>query len=560
VLQQVDPDVTAPVSGANVSGAVGVTAQVSDGAPLATLWVDGQPQGDPVAVSGGAVTLTWLSAGVANGAHQVGVAACGSAGHCAAPSQVPVTVANAAPVLVAPAANALVSGSTTLSATGPAGGKLFRRNGVDIGFDATAPYAVVANFSAVADADYSLTVQSCGAVRTTCGGLVSAPRTVRTRSLHPTVAVAPAQFSPNGDGRLDTTVVRYALDVPSGVVWTVTDGAGRVVRGPSSLGQRAAGSYAFVWNGRGNGNVALASGLYTLTLRTGRVVTGITLQGSARAGLRLDTVAPTMVVTPQAGGVYPYVDGFRDHLRARVVLNEPATLTLVVRNAAGAVVRVISAPRNAGATYLSWGGTDSLGRAVPGGTYRYAYIAQDALGNRRGTAFFSTGLSRARLVKTVQSRVVTAQASVTGSLVGSCSQVYKSDDYPTQGYDLLSRYDDDSCAYDGSSEDVAATKHAFTLPAAVSYGPIRVAVTGGETLPGYGYDDTAVALYADRNGEPTDIGALLPAAAGTTALPNVTSAYLSGGRTLRWYVVTGDGQWWTPRTFTVTWVAYVLKA
>jgi len=39
----------------------------------------------------------------------------------------------------------------------------------------------------------------------------------------------------------------------------------------------------------------------------------------------------------------------------------------------------------------------------------------------------------------------------------------------------------------------------------------------------------------------------------------VSSAFLAGGRTLNWAVAATDNNYWTVRSFTVTWTSYVLR-
>jgi len=60
--------------------------------------------------------------------------------------------------------------------------------------------------------------------------------------------VAPQVFSPNGDGRLDTTSFNFLLNGPASVTLTVRKGKRRI--GQIFSGQLTAGQQSIEWNGR----------------------------------------------------------------------------------------------------------------------------------------------------------------------------------------------------------------------------------------------------------------------------------------------------------------------
>ena len=139
LVQNEAPSITSPASSGVVSNAVRIQIATADPVPQVRLSVDGSPVGAPVAVSNGKAAISWASAAVANRSHTLVVSSCSSAGACGGESAtVQVAVRNAAPVVTSPTAGQVVARHATFTATGPAGGKLFRLDGAVIGFDAVA--------------------------------------------------------------------------------------------------------------------------------------------------------------------------------------------------------------------------------------------------------------------------------------------------------------------------------------------------------------------------------------------------------------------------------------
>jgi subtilisin family serine protease/flagellar hook assembly protein FlgD len=551
--------IASPTSGAAVGGVVGVDVTTSDATPAVQLLVDGAAVGSRVAVASSAAHLVWDSAGYANGDHVLGVAPCTAQGGCGSPVAVTVSLQNAAPGLTSPAAGQLVTGQVTLAASSTARGVRFLLDGAPIGFDATAPFTVVKNFTTVANGTHLVTLQSCNASGSRCAGPASTVQ-VSVKSLHPALKAAwPSVISPNGDRRADTSKLTYSLPDTQVVSWSVRNAAGKVVRGPVLLGKLTAGTRTFVWNGRTSTGARAADGTYTVWLATRRTSGTLTLRGLATRAVRVDTVAPTMSVTAVTSTFYPVRDGFRDVLAPKAVVNEPGTTTMTVRNSAGTVVRtLVVRSSKAGTRTLAWNGRTSNGTLQPAGTYRYTLRSEDVAGNRRAWITYRAPLSWKRLVGTSVTKTVTPAASATARIQGSCSRV--ADDAAwTGGYDYLSAYSlfGGTCA--GESEpgmDLAGSLHELVLPAAVKYTGLSVAATGQRAVAEYA--DTADAWYRDRYGKPVN-PVTLAAALGSHSLGAASSSLLYNGRTLRWAVRTTAGRWYAVKSFTVRYTYYVLK-
>jgi len=245
---------TAPSGGATLSGTVTLSATAADNVGVAGVKfkvdgadVDTEDLSSPYSVS-------WNSAGVTAGSHQLTAVARDSAGNSATSAAVSVTVNNAdsiAPVvsLTAPAAGATVTGSATMSAdaTDDVGvvGVQFKVDGVNAGAeDTSAPYSITWDSTAASNATHSLTALARDAAG---NSTTSAARTVTVNNVvgdtqAPTVSLtAPASgatvtgnvtVSATAADNVGVVGVQFRLDgntlgaedtaAPYSVSWTTT--------------------------------------------------------------------------------------------------------------------------------------------------------------------------------------------------------------------------------------------------------------------------------------------------------------------------------------------------
>jgi subtilisin family serine protease/flagellar hook assembly protein FlgD len=560
-VQNAAPSVTSPAADAVVSNVVGVDVTTQNAPPAVRLMVDGLPVGAPVAVVGDAAHLTWTTYGLVNGAHTVGAAVCDSVGACGSSGSVSVTVTNAAPTITSPKVGQVASGLFTVSATAPGGGVVFLLGTTKIGSDTSSPYSVPVNFSSFADGTYTLTVKSCSQTLSLCNGPTVA-RSITVKSLHPALA-ATAVFSPNGDKRLDVMSGTVTLASTQKVYWTVRNAAGTVVSGSHLLGYLAAGKHGFTWNGLSNAGKRVPDGLYTVQVSTSNATSTkpATLFGWVSRQVRVDDTAPVMSVTALSSGFYPYPDGYRDTIAPKVTVNERGTLSMIIKNSAGKVVRTIVVNHSAAGTFtMTWNGIITGNVRAPAGTYKYFFLAQDLAQNRRSTVTYSVYVSAAKLVGTAVSTTVTPAASKTQLVIGSCSALFNDPTW-SGGYDYESGYDffqygacpDPSDPY----LDVVGSEHQLTLHSAVRYAGLSVVATGHEEEAGFG--DEAYGWYRDTSGNLVGNGATLGTALGSYSLGAAPTTLLYGGKTLRWTVATNVGQYYAIKSFTVHYTYYVLK-
>ena len=202
-------------------------------------------------------------------------------------------------------------------------------------------HSVVIDGSAIPDGRYSIVVTAL----TAAGALVQrvVPLTVnRTLGV---VAVAPASFSPNGDGRNDRLIVNFSLTAAADVRIRI-ERDGRWVASPLA-GSFFPGAQRFVWNGIRLAGV-LRDGSYEAIVEAhdeiGEISYGVPFIS--------DTVAPSVRILPTE--------------KLRIEVSEPAVLTLRID---GRALRY--EVKRAGIVRIPWSGSARRVRAV----------AWDAAGN-----------------------------------------------------------------------------------------------------------------------------------------------------------------------------------
>src|SRR5205807_1315857 len=155
---------TAPASGATVSGTITVSASATDnvGAAGVQFKLDGANLGAEVTAA--PYSVSWTSITTSNGVHSLTAVARDAAGNTATSAVVSVTVDNAPPTvsLTAPTAGASVAGTITVSASATDNvgvvGVQFKLDGANLGAEvAAAPYSVSWNSILASSGNHSLT-------------------------------------------------------------------------------------------------------------------------------------------------------------------------------------------------------------------------------------------------------------------------------------------------------------------------------------------------------------------------------------------------------------------
>jgi flagellar hook assembly protein FlgD len=209
--------------------------------------------------------------------------------------------------------------------------------------------------------------------------------TVR-RSLSPEILSARRFISPDGNGVGDTARVTVSVDSYQTVMWDLLTEE-NAIADQSGFVHRAPGPYTFTVDAIDDTGQPLPPGTYTLavgvlsdpapgvdpTVIGGRVFTTLTVDLDPPG---LSEVSATPLV------FYPVVDGFRDRVRFRGVLDEDVHRFALELLRNGQVVRTLPlGPHPQGSFETSWDGRGPHGRLFSAGDYRYRFRLRDRAGN-----------------------------------------------------------------------------------------------------------------------------------------------------------------------------------
>jgi len=196
--------------------------------------------------------------------------------------------------------------------------------------------------------------------------------------------MCPNPFSPNGDGKYDTTSFCYSLSENANVTIKVYNYKGEV-KTVLSNAYRAAGRHYEGWTGTNNSSQILPNGNYKYTIYA-------TNSAGTRtySGITCVYVPPLKIssVWMNPNPVSPNGDGKYDTTSFCYTVDQPCYVTIKVSNYLGVIKTVVeNAYRKAGRHYEGWTGTDLLGHPLSNGTYGYTITAKNAtaLREHKGT-------------------------------------------------------------------------------------------------------------------------------------------------------------------------------
>lgn len=313
----------------------------------------------------------------------------------------------------------------------------------------------------------------------------------------------PTTFSPNGDGAQDTLRVRYTVPKPTNGRLEIIRpyGYNRALRAVD-LGLQPAGTYKWIWDGRNSRGRLLDDGMYWVRL---------TVKGSAVASSRvkIDTSFEPTLQTPTYGAtgdvtarVFPRTTVVTDAVELRAYTFEPrvASLRLVIRNAAGRVVRdadVNETLRNSNGYTYGTGRTvlwtaRRADKPLPKGRYTAVVTGRDKAGNPGRSDRLRIWVSNHQLVWQETTTTVLASelrfGSCTYSSANGCG------DFPDCGEVVPSAlflgglsYRAKPCAAPASPQSRASSYHLLQVPEATGVrgvSAVRVAFSGAATTAG----------------------------------------------------------------------------
>ncbi len=331
----------------------------------------------------------------------------------------------------------------------------------------------------------------------TAFALVSVPAlaVAPTASARPVYNVSvPTTFSPNGDGVQDTLRVRYTVPRPTHARLRVTRaGKGRALR-TVDLGWHSRGTYRWTWDGRNDRGRLLGQGMYLVEL----VLPNGT--GVADDRTRIDTTFKPMLQTPTYGArngrarVFPQSTDVTDavELTARIFEPRVRSLRLVIRNAAGKVVRKADVDKTLGHGRAVRWAARRAGKPLRKGRYTAVVSGRDKAGNRGRSAPLRIWVSADKLVW----QETTTTLLPTEHRFGPCtySTANGCGDFPDCGEVVPSAlftgglsYRSKHCAVPESPQSRASSMHLIEVPEATGVrgvSAVRVAFSGATTTLG----------------------------------------------------------------------------
>jgi Subtilase family len=302
-----------------------------------------------------------------------------------------------------------------------------------------------------------------------------------------------------------------------------------------------------------------------VTPRAGRYAFGFLAFDEAGTGsytLRASWLPRATAQSPQWSTFYPYRDGYRDsiELRFRPDRRLARGQVDVFSSSTGRRLwsRRFGVVASDGLGKVRFFGRSTRGAKLRAGRYSFSVTMVTGSGLRATSGRKRFSLSGKRLVGRTGQRVVTPYGSHYDSLIGDCSRA-TSPAIASGWHRSIGCYSNWYYPYCSVSSvsDVVITYHRIHLPAAVKYGPVRVAAYGRAAVRGY--QDYAGLFYETAGGSTYGEGVLLRPPARTYTLPTGPGWLLGSGRTLHWTVVAANTNWYQVKSFTVRWRYYVLR-
>jgi hypothetical protein len=290
--------ITAPASGATVSGSMTVTATASDNAAVAGVQfkLDGANLGAEVTTS--PYSVTWNTGSVVNGSHTLTAVVRDTANLTSTSAPVTVTVSNdtipPAVTITAPAANVTLNGSVVVTADASdnvsMAGVQFKLDGGNLGAEVTsAPYTLVWNTTLTLNGLHSLTAVARDVSNLTATS-AAVPVTVNNPdSTPPTVAITAPVAGTTVSGSVTAAATASDNVAVVGVQFKL-DGADLGV-------EFSTPPYSLTWN-----TTAVTNGAHTLTAVARDTANLVTTSAPVTVTVSNDTTPPTVTLTTPVSG------------------------------------------------------------------------------------------------------------------------------------------------------------------------------------------------------------------------------------------------------------------
>lgn len=194
------------------------------------------------------------------------------------------------------------------------------------------------------------------------------------------VRASPNPFSPNGDGDLDRTYIRFTLDKKAKVSVKIFNSKGTLVANVADAASRLAGNRLIKWNGLNKYSKIVRDGTYTVK------VTAFNNYGSStqETKVKLNGKPRISGVSFLPNPFTPNGDSINDSALLKLTTNVKSTLNISITDTSGKLVRNLANNKlfEAGIYKRRWYGKDGSGNVVGAGTYNLKIKATNASGTR----------------------------------------------------------------------------------------------------------------------------------------------------------------------------------
>ncbi len=191
-------------------------------------------------------------------------------------------------------------------------------------------------------------------------------------------AVSASVFSPNGDGRQDSTTVSVSVTGLIRYGWAVAPFVDGTAGAPIVEGSVDGESVAYTWDGRAADGSVAPDGTYVVTVWTADASDN---RSSVQALVTLDNLAPVLASSVAPASISPNGDRRSDSATLALAGSEPVNGVARILDKARVVVRAWKfGPATAGT--WTWDGTDATGKTVRDGVYTLKLDGVDPAGNQ----------------------------------------------------------------------------------------------------------------------------------------------------------------------------------
>jgi len=190
-------------------------------------------------------------------------------------------------------------------------------------------------------------------------------------------SVSPSVFSPNGDGRQDSTTISVSVTGLIRYGWVVEPFADGAAGAPIVQGSVDGESVSYTWDGRAQDGSLAPDGTYRVTVWTADASDN---RSSVQEFVTIDNMAPVLTSTATPASISPNGDRRSDSTALGMASSEPVAGRARVMDGNGVAVRTWKFGAATTGSW-TWDGKDAAGKIVRDGTYAFRLDGVDPAGN-----------------------------------------------------------------------------------------------------------------------------------------------------------------------------------